>query len=209
MLTSLLWFSCPFASHKSGKNISWMAQGQKYVQGCVKAAFLIGTFPEQKLWSAAVCTRGKKEQNGKGAKLGSVRSPVLGHFEDVHGSLTRFVHIGPSLRKLVHGCAHPRRSPFQPLTPLSPILSNLDREFSFAFSAQRWYWLPCHCPWRDWICAGLNRIEQLKIWIHQSPEELNPPIWNWKLQNPNSNVERSAIGQWMNFVPKKRKTGAC
>ena len=106
--------------------------------------------------------------------------------------------------------ADSRRSPSsQPLTPLSPILSNLDREFSFAFSAQRWHWLPCHCPWRDWICAGLNRIEQLKIWIHQSPEELNPPIWNWKLQNPNSNVERSAIGQWMNFVPKKRKTGAC
>ena len=52
----------------------------------------------------------KKKQNGKekGQTGVSVRSPVLGHFEEVHGSLTRFVHIGSSLRKLVHGCADPR-----------------------------------------------------------------------------------------------------
>ena len=82
MLTSLLWFLSPFASHKSAKNLSWMAQGQKYVQGCVKAAFLIRTFPEQKLRSAAICTRGKKgtKWQEKG-QTGVSQIPFLGHFE--------------------------------------------------------------------------------------------------------------------------------
>ena len=152
-LTSLLWFSRPFASHKSGKNLSWMAQGKKYVQGCVKAAFLIGTFSEQKLWSAAVCTRGKKETKwqGKGANWGLSQIPCVGPLRGLRSTahLLGLFILGRALENLSMAAltrdfssADSRRSPSsQPLTPLSPILSNLDREFSFAFSAQRWYWI--------------------------------------------------------------------
>ena len=88
MLTSPLWFSSPFASHKNGKNISWMAQGQKYVQGCVitlSLHFWSELLWNKKLGSAAVLYQGQKrnKMSRKGTNWGLSQIPprVFCHFD--------------------------------------------------------------------------------------------------------------------------------
>ena len=88
-----------------------MAQGQKYVQGCAKCAFLIGTFPEQNKSSDLqqfVPGAKKNKMAKKGTNWGQSDPLCWATLRQVRCSLTSFVHIWPSLRKLVHDCAHPR-----------------------------------------------------------------------------------------------------
>ena len=120
--------------------------------------------------------------SGKGTNGGQI--PCVGSLWGLRGSLTRFVHIWPSLRKLVHGCVHPRPKTFStphslflthPLTPHSCALNpNLDGEwvlFCILSSGVRGdidsSWLPSlrlpacagSSPRRDQICMQC-RIEQ-------------------------------------------------
>ena len=116
MLTSLVWFSSPFASHK---NISWMAPVQKYAQGCVKAAFLIGNFQSKETLICNNLYQGlKKEQNGRKRDKRGVRSPVLGHFEASAAHLLGLFIFGRALENLSIAASVRDPSPFQPLTPL-------------------------------------------------------------------------------------------
>ena len=125
--------------------------------------------------------KGTKWQE-KGQTGGQI--PCVGPLWGFRGSLTRFVHIWPSLRKLVHGCVRPRPEPFSnphsslphsTLTPHSCALNpNLDLEWvlfcilsspvrgdidSSCLPSLRLPAFAGSSPRRDWICMQW-RIEQ-------------------------------------------------
>ena len=168
MLTSLLWFLSPFASHKSAKNLSWMAQGQKYVQGCVKAAFLIRT----PICSSLYQGQKRNKMARKGANWGQ-SDPLFGSLwgKSAAHLLGLFI-LGRALENLSMAAptrdgalfnlslpSHPFFLRAQPKLRLRVLFCILNSEMILTSLP-----LPLSSPRRDWICMQC-KIEHW-TWCH-------------------------------------------